>query len=184
MAGNNGRVDEASTSRATVCAILTVYTPQILAAIIILSVHWNDPNICDSGHTMRWRYWAAMSTVRMFWYTFIVLVNHVFKSWLDTRPNEQAIVTHTSHLVDAFGLIWFIVGNMWLFGDDELGCKHPERSPIYNLCVCMLVINYIQICLPCIVAVLMIPVFCFCMPCLIRVLARLNDPQAAQVQNI
>lgn len=180
-AGNNPRLDDLSTARATVCAILTVYSPQIIAAVIILTMHWDDPNICDRGHTVRWKYWAAMSTIRMFWYTFIVLVNHVFKPWLDTRPNEQAFMTHTSHLVDAFGLIWFIVGNMWLFGDDELGCRHPEKSPIYNLCVCMLVINYIQICLPCIVAVLMIPVFCFCMPCLIRVLARLNDPRASQV---
>ena len=57
--------------------------------------------------------------------------------------------------------------------------RHPERSPIYGLCVSMLIINYIQICLPCIVAVIMIPVFCFCMPCLIRLLARLQIHQGA-----
>ena len=181
IGANNNRVDDASTARATVCAILTVYTPQILAAIIILSMHWDDTSVCDQGHSVRWKYWAALSTVRMFCYALLVVINHVFKAWLDARPNEQTFMTNASHLVDAFGLLWFIVGNMWLFGDDESGCKNPGRSPVYNLCVCMLVINYIQICLPCIIAILMIPVFCFCMPCLIRVLARLHDPQANQV---
>jgi E3 ubiquitin-protein ligase RNF38/44 len=99
---------------------------------------------------------------------------------LDERPNESALVTNLKNMIDAFGLIWFITGNMWLFADDDLGCRHPERSPVYKLCMSLLIINYIQICLPCIVAVLMIPVFCFCMPCLIRVLARLHDPRAQQ----
>ena len=174
------RVNELN-ARVAVCAILTVYAPQILAAVIILPTHWNDPSICEKGHATWWKYWAAMSTLRMFGYSCAISVNHVCKRWLDSRPSEQAFVTQTSHMIDAFGLIWFIVGNMWLFGDDEVGCRHPQRSPVYNLCVCMIVINYIQICLPCIVAVLMIPVFCFCMPCLIRVLARLNDPQANRV---
>lgn len=146
-------------------------------------MHWDDPNVCDKDHTIRWKYWAAMSAFRMFWYSFIVFINHFLKSWLEARPNEQAIMINIKNLVDAFGLIWFIVGNMWLFGDDELGCRHPERSPVYNLCVAMLIINYIQICLPCIVAVMMIPIFCFCMPCLIRVLARLHDPRATQVSD-
>ena len=53
-------------------------------------------------------------------------------------------------------------------------CKHADRSPVYRLCAVMLLVNYIQICLPCIIAVTMIPVFCFCMPCLIRILARLH----------
>lgn len=70
---------------------------------------------------------------------------------------------------------------MWLFGDDDSGCENPTRSPIYILCISMLIINYIQICLPCIIAVIMIPIFCFCMPCLIRILARLHDPRATQV---
>jgi E3 ubiquitin-protein ligase RNF38/44 len=42
----------------------------------------------------------------------------------------------------------------------------------------MLLIQYGQICLPCLVAVAMVPVFCFCLPCVIRLLASLHDPQA------
>ena len=79
------------------------------------------------------------------------------------------------NIIDAMGLVWFIIGNLWLFGDDEdTLCEHPKNSPIYQLCVSMVIINYLQICLPCILAALLLPLFCFCMPCLIRVLARYN----------
>jgi hypothetical protein len=179
----NARLNELSSARATVCAILTVNTPQIIAAFIVLSIHWNDPIICDTIHTTRWKWWALTSALRMLAYSQIVLFSHVFKPWLDEHPNENAIVTNMKNIIDAFGLIWFITGNMWLFGDDDVGCRHPERSPVYELCISLLIINYIQICLPCIVAVLMIPIFCFCMPCLIRILARLHDPRATQVQH-
>ena len=55
----------------------------------------------------------------------------------------------------------------------------PRRwaSPVYVTDVAMLVIQYAQICLPCLFAVAMVPVFCFCLPCVIRLLAALHDPQ-------
>ena len=54
-------------------------------------------------------------------------------------------------------------------------CHAPFRSPVYALSVSMLILNYVQICLPCIVVICLVPVFCFCMPCLIRLLARLQE---------
>jgi hypothetical protein len=55
-------------------------------------------------------------------------------------------------------------------------CPHPNRSPLYTLCVAMVFINYAQLCLPCVIVILMLPVLCFCLPCLIRILARIQDP--------
>jgi hypothetical protein len=81
------------------------------------------------------------------------------------------------HIFKPFFILRFIVGNVWLFGDDAV-CTNPGASPVYNLCFAMLIISYIQICLPCIIALCMIPVFCFCMPCLIRMLARLQNENA------
>lgn len=40
---------------------------------------------------------------------------------------------------------------MWLFGGDVEICPHPNRSPLYTLCVAMVFINYAQLCLPCVV---------------------------------
>jgi hypothetical protein len=85
----------------------------------------------------------------------------IFKPWLQERPDYQARAVNIRNSLEAFGLIWFVVGNMWLFGDDDNSCRNPQHSPVYNLCLAMLIINYIQICLPCILAILLIPVFLF-----------------------
>lgn len=177
----NARLSEINTSRATLYAIILVNTPQVLATIIVLSMHWTDPDICGAPHTLRWKWWAIFSAMRMIVYTGVALFMDLFRPWLSERRGASDRIKSLRNTIDAFGLIWFVVGNMWLFGDDDDNCAHPNRSPIYNLCVAMLVINYIQICLPCIIAILLIPVFCFCMPCLIRVLARLQDPRASTV---
>jgi hypothetical protein len=108
----------------------------------------------------------------------------VMQSYWDERPHRQARLNSIRNAVDASGLIWFVVGNIWVFGDDLAHCTHPQSSPIYEMCVAMLVINYIQICLPCIVAILLIPVFCFCMPCLIRILARMQTARAPVVRTL
>lgn len=44
--------------------VFIVYGPQVLAAFIVLGMHWDEPDVCDSGHTMRWKWWALMSAVR------------------------------------------------------------------------------------------------------------------------
>ena len=175
----NARLSELTSSRATMFAILFVNIPQILASIVILSLHWHDTDVCDQDHRSRWLTWASISTIRMFCYTAIVVFMYLFRSWLEERPRLLNHAQGYRNLVDALGLGWFVIGNLWILGDDA-ACSTPGHSPVYALCVAMLVINYIQICLPCIVAVAMIPVFCFCMPCLIRLLARLQDVRTAK----
>lgn len=123
----NARLNELSSARATVCAILTVNTPQILATAIVLTAHWDDPLVCDEAHTMRWKYWSLFSAVRMFLYSSIVVLMHIFKSWLDERPRWLQHALSCRNIIDALGLIWFVVGNMWLFGDDENKCTRADR---------------------------------------------------------
>ena len=114
-------------------------------------------------------------------FTVMVFYMDKFQVWLQEHREQNDRLRNFKNALEAFGLVWFVVGNIWLFGDDDNICVHPQRSPIYNLSVAMLVLNYIQICFPCIIAILLIPVFCFCMPCLIRLLARLQDPRATVV---
>lgn len=175
----NARLNEIATARITVIALVVVNIPQVIAAIIVLSIYWNDDSVCSVDSRNKWDWWAALSALRMFVYTSIVLFMHVFRHWLEQSQNNNVLVqvSHFRNLVDAIGLIWFLVGNVWVFGEDN-NCSNPQASPTYNLCMAMLIINYIQICLPCIIALCMIPVFCFCMPCLIRVLARLQNQNA------
>lgn len=45
--------------------LLFVYGPQVLASFIVLGMHWDDKNVCDGGHTLRWKWWALLSAVRL-----------------------------------------------------------------------------------------------------------------------
>lgn len=177
--------------RVSVCTILTVNVPQIIAVMVVLSRHWDDDPVCDEEHRMRWNWWSFLSAARMAVYSAVVVYMVAYRSFLEENQHLFIQVNNFKNITDALGLVWFVVGNMWLFGDDETDdCKHPERSPVYKLSSIMILINYIQICLPCIIAFAMIPVFCFCMPCLIRLLARLHggrllrEPRGATEQDI
>lgn len=180
-------MNEITSSWATAGIIAVVNFPQILATIIVLSMHWDTDKTCDGKHMFRWKLWSVLAAVRMFAYTVVVFIMQCYRSQMQERPEQWSKWRNVANTLDGLGLIWFVLGNLWLFGDDDNdACAHPEKSPIYDMCLSMLVINYIQFCLPCILAIILIPVFCFCTPCLIRLLARLNDPRAGRgaTQNI
>lgn len=173
----NARFNEISSSRATVIAISSMHIPQIIAAAFVLGLHWSDTSPCDNSHRERWKWWCLISAIRMLIYTTILIGMHTTRTYLEANPTQMAKIASVRNIVDAAGLIWFVIGNMWLFTED-FNCSNPWGSPVYVYCVIMIIINYIQICLPCIIAILLIPVFCFCMPCLIRLLARMQDAAA------
>ena len=62
-----------------------------------------------------------------------------FSPRIGTSSDEWHHLNGIKNIVDAMGLVWFVVGNMWLFADDDAqGCEHPDRSPVYRLCAIML----------------------------------------------
>ena len=169
----SSRLQELGRNGAHIYLLMVINLPQIFAGFWILSSHWSDTSVCDQVHRNRWRLWSSVAATRLIAHTVLVSSEHLFRNYLRSNPMHAADLTRYRAYVDAFGLAWFVLGNMWLLGDDPT-CEHPGESHVYTLCLVMLVINYIQICLPCILAVMMIPIFCFCMPCLIRLLARLQ----------
>ena len=178
----NSRYNEVSNSRGNMIIVLIINIPQIIAAIIVLSIFSSDINApCDESYTNKWKVWSSLSAMRMILYTIAVVVIYRYKTYFEEHPEQYEHITSFRNTVDGMGLVWFIIGNLWIFGDDNNNnsngppCNNPEKSPIYNLCMSMLIITYIQICLPCILVALFLPLFCFCMPCLIRLVARLNS---------
>ena len=173
------RMNEFYHRRLELCSVITINLPQIIAAIIILLQDWpgTEASYCNQDHVSHWEIWCTVATIRMFIFSILVIITVFFKEWLDDNPLQKERCTNIKNMLDGLGLVWFVVGNMWIFGDDENSvseCPHPGRSPLYRLASVMLIINYVQICLPCILAVIMVPIFCFCMPCLIRLVARLH----------
>ena len=54
-----------------------------------------------------------------------------FRPRLDAHPRWLARVTTARNVTDAAGLLWFIIGNLWLFdGSNQVG----ERADRVNIC--------------------------------------------------
>lgn len=117
---NQRRQSELSGMRISLCAILTVNIPQIIAAIIILCIHWYDDPVCDITHQMRWNLWATVSAIRMAIYSLLVSYIVYYKDYLEQNEEELRKINNWKNITDAVGLIWFVVGNMWLFGKENL----------------------------------------------------------------
>jgi hypothetical protein len=73
-----------------------------------------------------------VSAIRMGLYTAIVCFMHFARDCLENRPSLvvgtyfffsvhilQVQFSNARNIVDAIGLVWFVVGNMWIFGDDR-----------------------------------------------------------------
>eukprot|EP00605_Chrysophyceae_sp_TOSAG23-4_P000574 GSChrysophyteH1.ASY1.ANO1.651.1 assembled CDS len=173
------RINEYYQPKLELCATLTFSVPQIIAALVILTQDWDGTAAsgCDTSHIEHWVAWSAISAARMFVYGLVVIYTVYYKDWLEEHPLQKQKYTQIKNIIEGFALIWFVVGNMWLWNTDDNGtstCEHPGRSPVYILASTMLIINYVQICLPCILFILIIPFFCFCRPCVIRLIARMH----------
>jgi hypothetical protein len=106
----NARLNELGTARASIIAIIIVSVPQIISSIIVLNEHWNDEVVCDKMHTDRWKWWSLFSAVRMFFYVTLIILMHVFKTWLDSNQRINIKANNTKNVIEALALIWFVVG--------------------------------------------------------------------------
>lgn len=159
-------------------ALLSLTVPQIVAAAVVLRNHWDDSSPCDREHLHRWRFWALISAIRMVTHLLTVCGIVLGKRLVHRDSRVLKILNTLRTSLDAAGMIWFLVGNSWVLDAGNLNgaCEHPGRSPVYKLCVAMVAINYLQVCLPCILAILLVPLLCFCLPCLVQWLRWIRPP--------
>lgn len=159
-------------------AALLVNIPQILVVCCVFSLKWDaDAGVCDAASRARWRVWGAAHAARLGATTIVAGLRWRFATRDEPSGRRSAaLVSNLRNSLDALALIWFVVGNMWLLGGSDTQCNDANKSPIWVVDVAMLVVQYAQICLPCVFAIALVPVFCFCLPCVIRLLAALHEP--------
>ncbi|CAN0384849.1 unnamed protein product [Ascophyllum nodosum] len=165
-------------SRLGLMLLTMVNIPLVAAGIIVLTLHWKDNNICEESHRMKWRWWALLSVVRLALLTPVVIVRWKLEGQREDQRNQAVdqLSSNIRNSLDIVGLVWFVIGHLWLLQNEH--CSNPSESPIYQqLCLVYIIIMYIQICLPCILLMLLVPVICFCLPCVIRILGMLQGPQ-------
>ncbi|KAK6267983.1 hypothetical protein QUC31_012143 [Theobroma cacao] len=85
---------------------------------------------------------------------------------LSTRLN--GLVDHFKMALDCFFAVWFVVGNVWIFG----GHSSPSDAPkLYRLCIVFLTFSCIGYAMPFILCA----TICCCLPCIISVLGFRED---------
>ncbi|GAB2261696.1 hypothetical protein Droror1_Dr00002693 [Drosera rotundifolia] len=95
-------------------------------------------------------------------------------------PRLKALVECFKMGLDCFFAIWFVVGNVWIFGGHTSSAEAPN---LYRLCIVFLVFSCIGYAMPFILCT----TICCCLPCIISVLGfreDLNQTRGATSESI
>ncbi|GAA0145551.1 hypothetical protein LIER_05722 [Lithospermum erythrorhizon] len=82
--------------------------------------------------------------------------------------NTSALVDHFKMALDCFFAVWFVVGNVWIFGGNTSSSDAPN---LYRLCVVYLTFSCIGYAMPFILCAMI----CCCLPCIISILGVRED---------
>ncbi|KAJ1411010.1 Zinc finger, RING-type [Sesbania bispinosa] len=93
-------------------------------------------------------------------------------SWL-MNARLKLLVEYFKIAVDCFFAIWFVVGNVWIFGGHSSANEAPN---LYRLCVVFLTFSCIGYAMPFILCA----TICCCLPCIISILGIREDPIQTQ----
>jgi len=80
----------------------------------------------------------------------------------NTNPRIITLIDHFKMVLDFFFAIWFVVGNIWVFGSRS----SPSDAPnLYRLCIVFLTFSCIGYAMPFILCV----AICCCLPCIVSI---------------
>lgn len=79
------------------------------------------------------------------------------------RLSINALVDHLKMALDCFFAVWFVVGNVWLFGGRTSASDAPN---LYRLCIILLTFSCIGYAMPFILCAMI----CCCLPCIISIM--------------
>ncbi|OUZ99681.1 zinc finger protein [Macleaya cordata] len=80
----------------------------------------------------------------------------------------NVIVDHFKMALDCFFAVWFVVGNVWIFGGHSSSAEAPN---LYRLCIVFLTFSCIGYAMPFILCA----TICCCLPCIISILGFRED---------
>ncbi|TKY74677.1 E3 ubiquitin-protein ligase [Spatholobus suberectus] len=92
--------------------------------------------------------------------------------WL-MNARLKLLVEYFKIAVDCFFAIWFVVGNVWIFGGHSSAAEAPN---LYRLCVVFLTFSCIGYAMPFILCA----TICCCLPCIISILGVREDMTQTQ----
>ncbi|PIN09042.1 Anaphase-promoting complex (APC), subunit 11 [Handroanthus impetiginosus] len=84
------------------------------------------------------------------------------------NPRLKVFVEYFKMALDCFFAVWFVVGNVWIFGGHSSSAEAPN---LYRLCIVFLAFSCIGYAMPFILCT----TICCCLPCIISVLGFRED---------
>ncbi|KAJ6844976.1 E3 ubiquitin-protein ligase-like [Iris pallida] len=87
---------------------------------------------------------------------------------VNTSPRLKAFVDHLKMALDCFFAVWFVVGNVWVFGGHSSAADAPN---LYRLCIVFLTFSCIGYAMPFILC----GMICCCLPCIISIMGFRED---------
>ncbi|EYU21913.1 hypothetical protein ABFS82_01G026900 [Erythranthe guttata] len=84
------------------------------------------------------------------------------------NPRIKVFVEYLKMALDCFFAVWFVVGNVWIFGGHSSSTEAPN---LYRLCIVFLTFSCIGYAMPFILCA----TICCCLPCIISVLGFRED---------
>lgn len=141
--------------------------------------HFDDDGKCSdlTGHVWTWRVWAAVGTARLLASTAVTwrMYSLMERRGLPASIPAVRVARNARNIVDAAAVVWFVVGNLWLLTSaTEITCG-VERSLVFVACLVLLGVQYLEICLPCLLALCLVPIFCCCPAPFARLTASVQD---------
>ncbi|KAH9295963.1 hypothetical protein KI387_039551, partial [Taxus chinensis] len=85
-----------------------------------------------------------------------------------TNPRLNVFVERFKMALDCFFAVWFVVGNVWIFGGHSSSSEAPN---LYRLCIVFLTFSCIGYAMPFILCA----TICCCLPCIISLLGLRED---------
>ncbi|XP_028802376.1 E3 ubiquitin-protein ligase At1g63170 isoform X2 [Neltuma alba] len=84
------------------------------------------------------------------------------------NPRLKSLVEYFKMALDCFFAVWFVVGNVWIFGGNSSATDAPN---MYRLCIVFLTFSCIGYAMPFILCA----TICCCLPCIISILGVRED---------
>lgn len=136
--------------------------PQIIAigTVLVFNNNYGNGNEC-SNHPLS--LWLSLYAARL---SFSLLLNLVPLFDTSVALTMDGTYNTCNSILNISALIIFVLGNIWIIDPSSSNCNTTVPA-VYQLCIAMLVINYVIMFLPCILLVILSPCVFLCLPVLL-----------------
>ncbi|XP_020100092.1 E3 ubiquitin-protein ligase At1g63170-like isoform X1 [Ananas comosus] len=107
-------------------------------------------------------------------------VSQLRQNIITANPRINALIEHFKMALDCFFAVWFVVGNVWIFGGHSSSSDAPN---LYRLCIVFLTFSCIGYAMPFILCAMI----CCCLPCIISIMGireEMNQNRGATSESI